>query len=336
MNKVWRHDIVAIGGSAGALEPLGRLLEQLPAGLPATLFITLHIPAEFPSLLARQLGKHGSWNVREATSGEHFQSGDVLVAPPDRHLVVERSRVTLSIGPRENRHRPAIDVMFRSAARSYGPRVAAIVLSGFLDDGAAGLLAVKMRHGLTIVQDPAEAPAPEMPSRAIQYAGADYVLDMEGIARLLISVCSGDLPLPENSQESMRSQSSNQESLVQNETDDKPGKPSAFACPECHGVLWEIDDGKLLRFRCRVGHGYTADALRLAMSEAAENALWVAMRTLEEKAGLLRRMATRTSSGLAAHYREEAAGFDQHAGTIRRMLAENQIRDTLEQAAQTP
>jgi two-component system, chemotaxis family, protein-glutamate methylesterase/glutaminase len=338
MTKNWRHDIVVIGGSAGALDVIDRLLELLPGGLPATLFVTLHIPAEFPSLVARRLEKHHAWCVREAVNYEHFHPGDVLVAPPDRHLLVEQSRVVLGAGPRENRHRPAIDTMFRSAARTYGSRVAAIVFSGQLDDGAAGLMAVKMRNGVAIVQDPAEAAVPDMPNNAITYAGPDHVLTIKGIASLLNSLCSGDLPLPDRSVETSMLDSFDHEKEIippKTEADEAAGRPSPFACPECHGVLWEVHEGKSARFRCRVGHAYSADSLRVALSEAAENALWVAMRALEEKAALLRRMANRTSLNIAAQYREEAQGFDQHATTIRRMLANSHSPTAEAQATQS-
>src|SRR5262249_13975549 len=165
------------------------------------------------------------------------------------------SRLELGAGPRENRHRPAIDVLFRTAARSYGPRVAAVVLSGQLDDGSAGLMAVNIKGGLTIVQDPSEALAPAMPSNAIQRAGADYVLPIHEIAQLLVTVCSERLPLPNAPESAMshpdRSAEANRKKSTNKEG--REGRPSPFACPDCHGVLWELEEGKLLQFRCRVG-----------------------------------------------------------------------------------
>jgi two-component system chemotaxis response regulator CheB len=199
-----------------------------------------------------------------------------------------------------------------------------VLLSGQLDDGSAGLMAVKMRDGLTIVQDPEEAAAPEMPSRAIQYADPEYVLPILQISKLLTTISGADVPVS-STEAPMPDKVENETSdaRLEGNADTKIGKPSALACPDCHGVLWEMEEGQLLRFRCRVGHAYTADALNVAMSEAGEDALWVAMRALEEKAALLRRLASRSSARMGRQYLEEAAGFDVHSLTIRKMLAEN-------------
>jgi len=334
MHNPWRHDIVVIGGSTGGLEALGRLLGSLPSDLAATLLIVLHIPSDFPSILPELLSKSGKWQVRHPANGARFGPGQVFVAPPDFHLVIEQSQILLTRGPKENRHRPAIDVLFRSAARAYGPRVAAVLLSGQLDDGSAGLMAVKMRGGLTIVQDPEEATAPEMPSRAIQYVNPEHVLPIHQISELLASISGADLPLPATETTVPdKIENETKEALFEESTGDKKiGKLSVFACPDCHGVLWELEEGKLLRFRCRVGHAYTADALSLAMSEAGEDALWVAMRALEEKAGLMRRMAARSGTRMGLHYEDEAAGFDMHAQTIREMLAETHTQTNKEES----
>ena len=327
MRKQVRRDIIVIGGSAGAMEALRQVLHKLPANIAATLFVTLHIPSDFPSILPELLSTDAI-KVRHPDNHQRFGPGDVFVAPPDFHLLVQPSRVVLSRGPRENRHRPSIDVMFRSAARAYGPRVAAVVLSGQLDDGAAGLAAVKMAGGLTIVQDPEEAIAPEMPMRAIEYAGAECVLRPAQIADLLISVASEKAAFDEQQEASTVSDDLDREVREANLEESAPkepeGKPSAIACPDCHGVLWEVEDGKLLRYRCRVGHAYTAEALRVALSEASESSLWVALRVMEEKAALLRRLAHRSGRRMAARFSDEADGYDLHAKSIRKLLYENQ------------
>jgi two-component system chemotaxis response regulator CheB len=327
MPNTQRRDIVVIGGSAGAVEALTELLERLPRTVPAAIFVTLHIPSDFPSILPEVLSRNG-WKARHPQQHEGFERGVILVAPPDLHLMVEREEVTLSRGPRENRHRPAIDVMFRSAARAYGPRVVAVLLSGEMDDGSSGMMAVKMRGGLAVVQNPAEAKASEMPSRAIQNAQPDCVLSVARIADLLRSVTSEELRLAEPAggsvSEELRTETS-KANLEEMPSGENPGQPSAFACPECHGALWEVEEGGLLRFRCRVGHAYTADALRVAMTETTEDALWVAMRALEEKAEIYRRLAVRSASRMRAQYQEQAGGFDQHAKTIRKMLLESQV-----------
>jgi two-component system, chemotaxis family, protein-glutamate methylesterase/glutaminase len=324
VHNQWRRDIIVIGGSAGAWVAIRRLFELLPPKLPAAIFLTVHIPADFPSVLPELLSKDGRV-ARHPAQEQTFGPGDIFVAPPDNHLIIENSRVVLGHGPRENRHRPAIDVMFRSAARSYGPRVAGIVLSGQLDDGAAGLMSIKMAQGLAIVQDPREALAQEMPSRAIQYAQPDYVLPITEIAEMLISVSREDLPRPDTERKIM-SDEIEREKTEKNPEQEKSfarGKPSAFACPECHGVLWEVDEGELTHYRCRVGHAYSGESLRVAFSESTEAALWVALRVVEERAALLRRLAQKAGPRISSRYEEEAAGFDVHAERLRKMLADS-------------
>jgi len=325
MQAEWRRDIIVIGGSAGGMRALRELLDFLPPNFPGTIFVTIHVAADFPSVMPELLSKNGR-AVRHPSNDEEFGPGQIFVAPPDKHLIIKPSRILLGSGPHENRHRPAIDVMFRSAARAYGPRVAAIVLSGQLDDGSAGLMAVKMARGLTIVQDPSEALAPDMPRNAIRYAEPDFVLPLQQIAELLISLSAHDRALPEVRGKLIQGES--KEAKVEPYADDEEEatgtkKPSAFACPDCHGVLWEIEQGELLRYRCRVGHAYTADTLRVSLSESAENSLWVALRAVEEKAALLRRVAQKAGPRMNARYEQEAAGFDVHAATLRKMLAEN-------------
>jgi two-component system, chemotaxis family, protein-glutamate methylesterase/glutaminase len=324
-----RRDIIVIGGSSGSLEALKILMSLLPGNLDAALFITLHIPNEAPSALPFVLRSAGPLPAFHPKDKEPIRTGSVYVAPPDFHLLVDQGQVRITRGPRENRHRPAIDPMFRSAARAYGPRIAGLILSGHLDDGAAGLLAVRMAGGLAIAQDPAEALCPEMPSRAIQYAGADQVLPIREIAALLIDATRMSAPATAsvtNSSIGNAMEEDNGKGKISSasQRNGPNGKPSVFACPECHGVLWEIEQGNLLRFRCRVGHAYTADALRVALSESTEDALWAAMRTLEEKAELLRRIASRSQGSTAARYRDQAGGYAKHATAIRNILVETQ------------
>lgn len=321
------RDVIVVGGSAGSLEPLRSILANLPTDFPASIFVTLHIPSDFPSLLPDVLSS-GPLTVKHPTDREPVQPATVYVAPADLHLLVEKGCIHLSRGARENRHRPAIDPMFRSAARSYGPRVIGIVLSGQLDDGSAGLMAVKMCGGFTIVQNPDDALSAEMPKNAINYAHPHQILTAEEIAQFLIKITNEPihmgLQMPESRALNELKEESREADLEQPNSKEKRGKPSAFSCPECHGVLWELEEGELLRFRCRVGHAYTAEALRVAVSESAEEALWASMRVLEEKAALLRRMAPRSSQNLGKKYMEEADGYDKHVETIRAMLVENQ------------
>ncbi|MFL6647228.1 MAG: chemotaxis protein CheB [Sulfurifustaceae bacterium] len=320
-SRIDTHDIIVVGGSAGGLEALLRLLGPMPANFAATMFVTLHIPNDMPSYLPRILTRAGPLPTRNPSENETFEKGVIYIAPPDRHLLINDSHVHLSHGPRENRHRPAIDPMFRSAARYFGRRVIGIILSGQLDDGSVGLMAVKMRGGVTIVQEPHEATASQMPRQAIRYAAPDHVLPIADIASLLERLHRQ--PVQPRPASGSLSESTNDMHFESELNDRKRSKPSAFACPECHGVLWEVEDAQLLRFRCRVGHAYTAEALNQELSETAEAALWAALRAVEEKAALLQRLANGNQSSTAASYRDQASGYAKHAETLRNMIRES-------------
>ncbi|HEY6348401.1 MAG TPA: chemotaxis protein CheB [Candidatus Angelobacter sp.] len=318
-----RCDIVVIGGSAGAVEAMQVVVSSLPAGLPAAVFMVLHVPSDSPSMLPQILGRAGPLPVKHAEDGELVRPGQIFIAPPDRHLTLNDGVIRVIRGPRENRHRPAIDPLFRSAAKVYESRVIGVILSGHLDDGAAGLNAIHLRGGVVIVQDPEDAIAPQMPRAALQYGGVDYVLPLAEIGPQvadLVNQCRRD---------TVKHKKSNPESIsneaMENLNVSRPheghGVPSAFSCPECSGVLWELNEGELTRFRCRVGHAYTMTALAEDQTDALENALWAAMRALEEKAAL----STRLSEGavdpkMGLRLKEQAHADRDYAGAIRRIL----------------
>jgi two-component system chemotaxis response regulator CheB len=337
VNPEFRRDIIVIGGSAGALEALKSLAPLLPADLPAAIFVAVHMASDFPSYLPAILTSSGRLPALQPKERQRIRHGVIYVAPPDHHLLVGEGFVEISRGPRENRSRPAIDPLFRSAARAYGRRVLGVVLSGTLDDGSSGLMAVKIRGGLAVVQAAAEALCPEMPQRAKEYAQADAELPVAEIASLIAQVTSENLPLREPAPETPMLDEIDSEAakanLATDANQEKIGKPSAYACPECHGVMWEVEEGPMLRFRCRVGHAYTADVLRGALSDSVEEALWAAMRSLEEKASLLRRMGARSGDKRAAEYQQEAGQFDRHVETIRQVLIHNEGIEAREKRA---
>jgi two-component system chemotaxis response regulator CheB len=309
------------------------LVGRFPANLPAAVFIVLHVASELPSMLPQILGRSGPLPVKHAEDGDRVQPGRILIAPPDRHLTIEDGVVRVSRGPRENRHRPAIDPLFRTAARVFDSRVIGVILSGHLDDGAAGLHAIRLRGGLCIVQDPNEATAPQMPKAALQHGGADYVLPKGKIGiqiTSLVNNCGREAMVKKGSNAKASSKKQKAKPVVAsgaeaNLTVSRPGEgegtPSTFACPECSGVLWELKEGELVRFRCRVGHSYTMNALAQDQMRAAEEALWAAMRALEEKAALATRISeTTTDSRTGERYREQAQADRKYADTIRKML----------------
>jgi two-component system, chemotaxis family, protein-glutamate methylesterase/glutaminase len=293
------RDMIVIGASAGGVQALSKLVADLPAELPAAVFIVLHIPANYPSLLPAILARDSNLPVAHAVNGEEIAPGRIYVAPADHHLLIEHNHVRLVHGPKENLHRPSIDVLFRSAARSAGPRVIGVVLTGARDDGTAGMRAIKTRGGIAIVQDPLEAPFPSMPLNVMQEIKVDYSMPLLEIARLL------DHLTRENVEEEWRysvpEQIEIESRIAEQEMDsdelvasvDKLGKISRLTCPDCHGALWEINDEDILRYRCHVGHAYSAESLSDGQTQMLEVALWSAVRALEERTLLARRIGER-------------------------------------------
>ena len=270
-----RRDVIAVGASAGGVTALQALVGALPADLPATGLVVLHIPAAEADSLAAILARAGPLPVRRAEHGEPLNPGEVLVARPDHHLLVIGDRVALSHGPRENGHRPAVDVLFRSAARALGSRLIAVVLSGSLDDGAAGAAAVLARGGAVLVQDPAEALHTGMPLACMKATGAE-ALPVAGLAGRLV-VRPEPWPRPRSPAAGPGCRGRPRRPA---------GHPVRVQLSGLHGVLYGIDEGPLHRFRCRVGHAWSAESLLAEHGQAVEGALWAALRSLEEKAAL--------------------------------------------------
>jgi two-component system, chemotaxis family, protein-glutamate methylesterase/glutaminase len=258
--------------------------------------------------------------------GTPIELGCVYVAPPDRHLLVEQGHVRLVRGPRENGARPAVDPLFRSAARAYGARVIGVILTGNLDDGTAGLMAIQSAGGLTVVQDPDDALYAGMPSSALRHVQADHVAPLADIPGILAGRVGE--PVEQKGGGSVARQQGREVGISEMDRDavesPRAGVPSGYACPECHGVLWEVDEGGLLRFRCRVGHAYSIENLLAAQGSSMDAALWAAYRALEERAALTERMgarmAERGQASLAQRYNEQTQETLQRAELIRRVL----------------
>ena len=300
------HDIVVIGTSAGGVEALAELAELLPPDLPAAVLVVLHMPAYGHSVLPEILSRRGPLPAKHAVNGEPLLTGRIYVAPPDHHLLVQDGKISLTRGPAENNHRPAIDALFRSAARAYGPRTVGIVLTGTLDDGTAGLQSIKSRGGLALVQDPKEAMFPGMPTSAIENVAVDKIETLAGLAKTVMLLAGeNQTEMQAHNEEAVQKASAvtpeleedvavaeSDFSRLDNRTE---GKPSAFSCPDCHGVLWEITDGELTRYRCRVGHAYSPQSLLASQSDNLEEALWTALRALEESAAMAERLQARAA-----------------------------------------
>jgi two-component system chemotaxis response regulator CheB len=319
------RDIVVIGGSSGATLPLKEVLGRLPTDIPAAIFVVLHISAHGIGILATVANKAGKLAVRQAEDGLSIENGHVYLAAPDRHLMLAGGRMMLGSGPPENMARPAIDPLFSSAALHYGPRVIGVVLSGLLSDGAAGLNAIKRGGGVAVVQDPSDAVADEMPRRALEATTVDLCAPSHRLGDLLFdSVCDKPgraLPIPPE---------------IRLEVAIAPGEPigssslldiadpAPLTCPACGGVLSKLKAEHPLRFRCQVGHAYTADALARQQEGRVDEALRVALRIIEERADRVHRMAEdgrhNGRPAIAAMYDARAAEYREYANTIRRVV----------------
>ena len=319
------RDIVVVGASAGGVESLIAFVGALEADLPATILVVLHVPASGASALPRILERAGKLPVEIATPRQELQRGKIVIAPPDRHLVVVDDQLRTSHGPRENGHRPAVDVLFRSAARACGPRVIAVVLSGSLDDGTAGAIVVKERGGIVLAQDPVEAAYPGMPQSVIKHVDVTEVSTAGQLGKEVARLCrtpataSEDIvsPDPVIAEVEMAL-------MLDSAAFEQPQQPAAFGCPECHGALYEIEDGGLLRFRCRLGHAWSSHGLLLEQAQSLENALWMALRTLEEKATLSSQLAERAAERgsvlTCKRFTEQAQEATHSAALVRRLL----------------
>jgi two-component system chemotaxis response regulator CheB len=333
------HDVVVVGASAGGVEALRAVVHELPPDLNASVFVVLHLPPSGTSVLPRILSRAGRLQAVHASNGAKFEKGCIYIAPPDQHMRFADGHLTLDRGPRENGHRPAIDPMFRSAAEAFGGRVIGVVLSGVLDDGAAGLFAVKRRGGATLVQSASDALYPTMPAAALEAVGeTDLVGSASELAAAIVELthkpptrpAPAAVPDPPLEQEEFLE--------VDRSSSDQPreGAPSGYTCPECHGGLWETRDGGIVLYRCRTGHAFSPESLVSEQHQHVERALWAALRALEEKAAMLRRMSIRfrdrDQRRSAVRLEERANSILEEAVTVRRILRGLEpIADALEQ-----
>ena len=316
------HDIVVIGASAGGVEATREVVSRLPETLEAAVFVVVHLPRGSHSLLPEILARSGPLPVVKPKDGASIRRGTIYVGPPDHHLLIHDGRILLARGPHHNRHRPAIDPLFWSAAKFYSTRVVGVVLTGTLDDGTAGLATIKARGGVAIVQDPKTAAFSSMPASALAYVDAERVPLTEvgpAIARAVEREAPAlDLPSTGQLDEVMSSVAGETTNM------ERIGTPSVYACPECHGTLWESDQDGVPQYRCRVGHSYTADSLLAEHDGSMEATLWAALRALEENVGLRNRLAERMEAlhqrEAAGRYRERARESERHASALRGLL----------------
>lgn len=289
-----KRDIIVIGASAGGIEALSRLFENLPKNTPASIFVVQHITPHGPDALPMILSNTTEMDVKNAEDGEKFERGVIYLAPPDNHLMIANGKLSVARGPKENLHRPSVDALFRSAAYAHGGRVISVILTGNMDDGSSGVWAVKACGGVCVAQDPGDAMYPDMPLNAIRYGNIDYVEPLNQIAPLLLRLLEGDAPEARNP-DTPAEEVPVWEAAMKGRSDvTQFGAPSYFTCPSCSGTLWEFHEGDLVRYRCRTGHAFSLQSMVAEQDEALERALWIAIRTLDEKVDLMNRIATRS------------------------------------------
>lgn len=317
------HGVVAVGASAGGVEALSQLAAGLPPDLPYAVLVTLHLPANSPSVLPRILDRAGPLPAVAATDGARIEPGCIYVAVPDRHLLTRNHHIVLSEGPTENGHRPAINALFRSVAVSFGARAVSVLLSGVLDDGTRGSAAIRARGGTTIAQDPDDAMFPPMPTSAIDAGVIDHIVPATQVGALLTRLAERtieDREMEPDPQLDLENRIAMGGRFSTSFTSEALGPPSDYTCPDCNGSLMTIDGAS---YRCRVGHAWTAEALLDARDAEVENALWIALRSLQEKARLSRRLADSAGSGrLADRYLRTATEAERALEILGARLAE--------------
>lgn len=285
-------DIIVIGASAGGVDALQRLCAALPAGLPASLFVAQHLSPSAPSVLPQLLDRVGPLRALSPVDGQAIEPGVIYVASPDHHLLIRPDRILMRRGPYENRTRPAANALFRSAAAHYGGRVIGVVLTGLLDDGTDGLIAIKAAGGLSVTQDPDDAEWPSMPRNALTRDHVDHVVPLAALAALLTRLVTEragtTVPLPEDYL--LEDRIAAQEFAVMEMEIETPGHPSPISCPDCGGVLNHIDSDGEIRFRCQIGHAFTPLGLVEAQSAELERALGIAVRTHRDRIRLFGQM----------------------------------------------
>jgi len=291
-----KRDIVVVGASAGGVKALTDFVRSIPEDFAGSIFVVLHVPPSSPSNLPAILTRAGVLKAVHAKDGEEIKPRQIYVAPPDHHLLLEGTKVLVKKGPKENRFRPSIDALFRSAAYVYGPRAIGIVLSGLLNDGTSGLWSIKRLGGVAIIQDPKDADYPSMPENVVDYVSVDYTVPAPHIGALLgkltlekpskkVKISKGEMDFLEMEVIISKQDNAFEMGIM------RMGKLTPFTCPECHGVLVRLMEEKFIRFRCHTGHAYTASTLLADLTSSVEDSLWQAMRGLEETTLLLKQIS---------------------------------------------
>jgi len=323
--------IIVIGASSGGFTAIKTIVKNLPADFNASIFIVWHMASDLHGVLPQVLSNLTTIYSAHAYDKEPIKPNRIYIARPDHHLLIEEGIVRVTHGPKENRFRPAVDPLFRSAAYTYGNRVIGVVLSGALDDGTAGLWTVKQYGGIAVVQDPRDAEVPSMPQHALNEVKVDYSVTVDEMADLLVKL-SKERP-PKNLRIMKDDKTKTEIQIAAEETALKKGildfgQLTPFACPECHGVLSAIKDGNIERYRCHTGHAYSVDALLSSLSEKVEDSLYSAIRGMDEIIMLLNHIgdhyAEINQSKLAAVCFQKAKETELRSNIVREAVLNNE------------
>lgn len=314
--------LVVVGVSAGAMQALIKLVAQFSKDFAAPIFIVNHMSADNTGeALVKTLDQNSNLACQHPRNGQVFESGNIYLAPSNQHMLIDKGKILITKGARENRSRPAIDPLFRSAAVAYGNRVVGVILTGYLDDGTSGMMAIKKCGGICIAQDPQEADYPDMPQSVVTNVGVDYCLPIAEMGALLEQLVNQELPQRKDPPEDIIIESK----IAQRVLSDLPsvkalGKQVPFNCPDCGGVLWQMSEGEIIRYRCHTGHAFTSAVLLAEQTAKIEETLWVSLRMFEERQNLLATMNTAKGAELNPSYTQRAKESQIHIDRIRAIL----------------
>lgn len=318
--------VVTIGASAGGLNAITELISNLPTEIDAAILIVLHLSkVGLGEFLIHRLQKYTSYTCKMAADEEQIESNYIYVARPDEHLLVKDGKVVIGQGPAENRWRPSVDVLFRSAAASYGNRVIGIILTGFLNDGTSGMSAIKRSGGYCIVQDPNQAEYPDMPLSVLEHLEVDYCVPLEKMGETVKTIIGLNAPKSNSAPEDVLKEAEIAEKVVTRmEKLEEIGPHSTYACPDCGGGLHYVSNDPITRYRCHVGHSYTESSLLVKQSESLEATLWVALRMMEERRSLLARISEdETNKGwtrIGLANKQRVADLEKHIEKLKEIL----------------
>lgn len=331
--------LIVIGASAGGFEAIKKIVKDLPADFDTPIFIVWHMSPDVHGILPQVLNRLNKIHAAHAIDNEPIKSHRIYVAPPDYHLLIKEGMVRVTRGPKENYFRPAVDPLFRSAAYSYNNRVIGVILSGALDDGTAGLWAVKHHGGIAVVQEPNDAEVSSMPESALRQVNVDYSVPLAEMADLLVRLSKE----PIKKMEAVKDEQTRKEIEIAIEANAmergklKFDELSPYTCPECHGVLSRLQNDNIIRYRCHTGHAYSTNTLMLAISEKIEDSLYSALRGIDESIILMNHIGDHYAEAnhpkLAAIYFQKAKEAEERAQLVRKAVIEHEqvSRNKLEQ-----